>query len=295
MEIQRFAKAQDFADVTAWSLDDHDERRMALKEAQSVALEIDGAQQIWHRFGRMEHRPLVLIHGGSGSWTHWIRNVLSLSKERCVYALDMPGMGDSDLPQGASDADDISLPVSMGLRQLFGQKAVDVMGFSFGGLTAGFLASQHPDLVKSLIMVGIPGLGLFGPPMRLRGLLPGMGRQEILDVMHNNLLAMMLHDPESIDTAALYIQAHNVLRDRLRKRRLARGDCLLQEQKKWTCPVHTIWGELDILYKETMPLIPQALSACRHVSHQVIKGAGHWVMYEKPQAFNNAVLEILSD
>ena len=106
---------------------------------------------------------------------------------------------------------------------------------------------------------------------------------------------MMLHDPESIDTAALYIQAHNVLRDRLRKRRLARGDCLLQEQKKWTCPVHTIWGELDILYKETMPLIPQALSACRHVSHQVIKGAGHWVMYEKPQAFNNAVLEILSD
>ena len=294
METQRFAKPGDFGDIKDWSLDANDERRLAIQEAQSLTLHIQGTQQVWQRFGRIEQAPLVLIHGGSGSWTHWIRNVLSLSKERCVYALDLPGMGDSGLPKGVTDADDISSPIALGLRELFGGQSVDMMGFSFGGLTAGFLAAQHTDLVKSLIMVGIPGLGLFGPPMRLRGLLPSMDQGEVLDVMRNNLLAMMLHDPNSIDTAVLYIQAHNVLRDRLRKRRLAKGDCLLQEQKSWQCPVHTIWGEFDILYKDTMPLIPKALADCNHVSHQVIKGAGHWVMYEKAQVFNNAVLEILS-
>jgi hypothetical protein len=295
MRMERFANAVEYEDIKEWCLDPSDERHLAKDQALRIELDLQGTKQVWHRFGDTSLEPLVLMHGGSGSWTHWIRNVLALSKERCVHAVDLPGMGDSDLPPGANDADDISETVALGVHALFGQKAVDVMGFSFGGLTAGFMAARHPQAVKGLILVGIPGLGLFGPPMRLRGLLPGMDKQVVLDVMENNLLAMMLTHQESIDQAVLHIQAHNVLRDRLRKRRLARGDCLLEEQKKWRCPVHTIWGELDVLYKDTMHLIPQALTHCDHVSHQVIKGSGHWVMYENPRAFNNAVLEILSD
>ena len=293
--MERFANAVEYEDINAWSLDESDERRLAKDQALRIELDLAGTQQVWHRFGEAHLAPLVLLHGGSGSWTHWIRNVLALSQARCVYALDLPGMGDSDLPPGANDADDISDTVALGMRALFGEQAVDVMGFSFGGLTAGFLAAGHPELVQRLIMVGIPGLGLFGSPMKLRGLLPGMDKQAVLDVMENNLLAMMLKREESIDQAVLYIQAHNVLRDRLRKRRLARGDCLLEVQKKWQCPVHTIWGELDVLYENTLHLIPKTLTHCDHVSHLVIKGSGHWVMYENSRTFNNAVLEILSD
>jgi pimeloyl-ACP methyl ester carboxylesterase len=49
-------------------------------------------------------KPLVLLHGGSGSWTHWLRNVEHLSQFRTVWALDIPGFGDSSLPAGVSDA-----------------------------------------------------------------------------------------------------------------------------------------------------------------------------------------------
>ena len=37
----------------------------------------DGAM-VWRVWGAGE--PLVLFHGGSGSWTHWIRNIPELSR-----------------------------------------------------------------------------------------------------------------------------------------------------------------------------------------------------------------------
>jgi len=293
--MERFAHAKDFEDFRTWGMDPSDERFLAIEQAQKIELDFEGGHQVWHRFGDPANEPLVLLHGGSGSWMHWIRNVLPLSRERCIYAVDLPGMGESDLPMGASDADDISEPIAWGIERLLGSCRVDVMGFSFGGLSAGFMAARAPQRVKQLIMVGIPGLGLFGAPMRLRGLLPGMDRQEVLDVMENNLLSMMLHAPESVDSAVLHLQAYNVLRDRLRKRRLARGDCLLEEQKKWQCPVHSIWGEKDVLYEGTLHLVPAAFKDCDHRSHHVLKGAGHWAMYESAREFNNVVLEILSE
>jgi 2-hydroxy-6-oxonona-2,4-dienedioate hydrolase len=39
--------------------------------------------------------PLVLIHGGHGSWTHWVANIEPLARRRHVIALDLPGFGAS--------------------------------------------------------------------------------------------------------------------------------------------------------------------------------------------------------
>ncbi|MCD6078130.1 MAG: alpha/beta hydrolase fold protein, partial [Ramlibacter sp.] len=49
---------------------------------------------VWHAWGA--GAPLVLLHGGSGSWTHWIRNVEALAVAgRRVLVPDLPGFGDS--------------------------------------------------------------------------------------------------------------------------------------------------------------------------------------------------------
>ena len=53
--------------------------------------------------------PLVLLHGGSGSWLHWVRNVEHFSQTRSVWVLDIPGFGDSSLPDGVTDADGFCL------------------------------------------------------------------------------------------------------------------------------------------------------------------------------------------
>lgn len=250
-------------------------------------------KQVWQVWNEGAGRPLILLHGGSGSWTHWVANVQALAHDRAVYALDLPGFGDSDLPPGARDVDDLCQPVAEGIAGLLGPGPHEVMGFSFGGMLAGFIAAEHQDLFARMVLVGIPGLGLFGPRVALRGLRPDMSRQEEREVLRHNLRVFMLLHDESISEDTIDMQAHNIARDRLRRRRIAGGDPLIGLQSRWLCPVHTIWGEFDALYGDKLSQIAPALSACKHVGFHVVPDAGHWVQYERPEAFNAVALRCL--
>ncbi len=269
--------------------------------AKATRLEIDtsGGIQVWHVWNPSAHknpearRPLVLLHGGSGSWTHWIRNVEVLSADRAVWAIDLPGFGDSDLPPEVRDVDLMFPYVVEGIRQLFGGDPINLMGFSFGGMTAGFIAAHHPELVHELMLIGIPALGMFGQSRPLRGMREDMTAQERDAVLHHNLLQLMLHKPESIDDETLRIQDRNVLRDRMKRRRIARGDILLELQKRWVCPVHSLWGEFDVLYPGRLEEVKQALGGCCLESFHIIPDAGHWVMYERAEEFNRLALQCL--
>ena len=266
---------------------------LALSLAQRIELQTASGMQVWHVWNKDAGHPLVLLHGGSGSWTHWVRNVLPLSQSRAVWALDTPGLGDSELPPAALDADDLALPFAQGLEAFFGEEAVDVVGFSFGGLVLGFMAADQPQRVKRMVLVGVPGLGLSNNIVNMKGFRDNMTAQEREAVHKNNLLAIMLNDEQWITPELLALQEFNVQRDRLRRRRIARSDALLALQTKWTCEVHGIWGELDALYKGKMHLLPERLSHCHLKSFHLVQNAGHWVQFEQAQAFNALLQDCL--
>lgn len=261
--------------------------------AERIELQTPCGLQVWYVWNRTGADPLVLLHGGSGSWNHWLRNVIPLSSKRAVWALDTPGLGDSELPSGALDADDLYHPLEQGLQLLFADQALDIAGFSFGGLIAGFLAAAYAQRVKRLVLVGIPGLGLSDQILNMRGFRADMTGEERRAVHRNNLLAIMLQDPNMVTEELLDMQEHNVLRDRLRCRRIVRSDAMLQLQTRWQCPVYGIWGENDALYRGSLPLIQGRLSACDLRGFHVLPDAGHWVQYEQPQAFNRVLLQSL--
>jgi len=262
----------------------------AVDKAKRIELPTPSGMQVWHVWNASAGKPLVLLHGGSGSWNHWVRNVLALSEARAVWALDTPGLGDSELPSGAEDADDLSVPLAQGLEALFQAGPVDMVGFSFGGLMAGFLAAQQPSLIKRMVLVGVPGLGLSNNIPNMRGFRVGMTSEERMAIHRNNLLAIMVHDENNISADLLAMQEHNVLRDRLRRRRIARSDVLLSLQNQWKCEVHGIWGEKDALYEGSLHLLPELLSGCELMNFDIIKGAGHWVQFEAADAFNQLLL-----
>ena len=54
-------------------------------------------RMIWRSWG--SGPILVLLHGGSGSWRHWVRNIEYFAKDRRVLAPDLPGMRESGFPQ----------------------------------------------------------------------------------------------------------------------------------------------------------------------------------------------------
>ncbi|WP_310614080.1 alpha/beta hydrolase [Limnohabitans sp.] len=240
---------------------------------------------------RTSTKSLVLLHGGSGSWTHWLRNVEHFAQTREVWALDIPGFGDSDLPVGLTDADGLVPYIAEIFTHSFKGKTVDVLGFSFGGMTAGLVAAQYPQIIRQLILIGAPGLGLFGKELPMRGMTPNMHLAAQRNVHKHNLNTMMFAHPESVTEEVIDLQLANVSRDRLRRRRIARTDVLAQAQTRWTCTVHGVWGALDALYQDTLQQVPETLTSM--ATFTVVPDAGHWVMYERPDAFHEAVDPLL--
>jgi 2-hydroxy-6-oxonona-2,4-dienedioate hydrolase len=242
------------------------------------------------------HPPVVLLHGGSGSWTHWLRNIEPLVQSgRSVYAADLPGFGDSAAPLSGTDADALPEPVEHGLQQLLGSAACDLVAFSFGGMVAGFIAAQFPARVHRLVLVGAPGLGVAS-----RNTITLTAWRHLSDpaereaVHRKNLAALMLYRPEAITPLALRLHTDNTLRDRMKGRRLAYSEALAQALSEVLCPVHAIYGREDALYRQRQDALLQALHAAPQFQGlQWIADAGHWVQFEQPQAFDAVLLTIL--
>ena len=105
----------------------------------------------------------------------------------------------------------------------------------------------------------------------------------------------MLAQPASIDPLAVALHAANVVRDRMRRRRLMLTDVLVRTLPDLSCPVWGIWGADDVLYRERHDLIARALArAPRFQMLTMVPHAGHWVQYESPQVFNDALLAALT-
>ena len=252
---------------------------------------------VWHRWGPAGGAPVVLLHGGSGSWTHWLRNIGPLAAAgHAVWVPDMPGFGDSAAPPDGQDADVLPRWLEAGLQQLLGDTPVALVGFSFGALVAGLWAQARPARVQRLVLVGSPGLSAERlPPLDLRrwdNLPPGPDR---LAVHRHNLLQLMLAHAASATPLAVALHAANVERDRLRQRRMMLTDAVAHLLPRLACPVHGIWGAHDVLYASRLPLIGQVLATAPGFRGLVlVPDAGHWVAFEAADAFNAALAAALA-
>src|ERR1700757_1219101 len=85
-------------------------------EAQARRLErpCGDGRMVWRCWG--SGKPLVLLHGGYGSWMHWIRNVLPLSRQFRVIAPDLPGLGESATPPEPWTAQGLAAIIVEGLE-----------------------------------------------------------------------------------------------------------------------------------------------------------------------------------
>ena len=256
----------------------------------------DAQSMAWRVWG--EGPPVVLLHGGAGSWNHWVRNIAPLvAVGRRVLVPDLPGFGDSARAPAARDADALPPWVERGLVELIGSAACDVVGFSFGGMVAGFLAAQWPARVRRLVLVGAPALA--ADPERQLGLKTWRHLQEGTEraavIAHNLGQLMLAHEASVHDGLSLPLHTANLERDRMQRRSISKTDVLLRTLPQLACPVFGIWGELDALYRGRSDIVGTALAqAPLFQSLAWIPGAGHWVQYEAAAAFNAAVWDALS-
>ncbi len=273
----------------------------SLRDVQRHETRLLDARMVWHSWGQAQHPAVILLHGGSGSWTHWVRNIAALRDAGWqVLVPDLPGFGDSDLPAGCTDVDALPAHLHAGLQQLRAQRVcagpVSVAGFSFGGMAAALWLAEYPLDATQLVLVGVPGMGLsVAQRVPLKGWrhLPNPEAQN--QVHRHNLMALMLASEPSLDPLALSLHAANVQRDRMPRRRLSSTDIVARTLPRLQVPVSAIFGEHDALYKGRLASLQAAMPAlCEHWGQwHTVAGAGHWVQYEAAQAFDGALIKSL--
>lgn len=258
------------------------------------ALPCGAGDMVWHEWGAPEAPPLLLLHGGAGSWRHWARNIEALASRRRVLAPDLPGLGESAPPRAGIDLPGYAALIMAGFRTLAGEAArYDLVGFSFGAIISGQIAAEPDARLRSVTLLGAGGMGLARVPVRLARVRDKQGEER--QAAHRaNLAMLMIGDPARIDALAMRIQAWNSDHARLNSRGLVTDGVLRRLLPRIAAPLAMVYGARDAIAYPFMEQREAALAAALPgAAFQVIPRAGHWVQFEAAEAVNALLLRRL--
>ncbi|MEO5930408.1 MAG: alpha/beta hydrolase [Candidatus Kapaibacterium sp.] len=98
--------------------------------------------------------PVVVIHGNPATRTLWRPLAERLAASRTIYAIDLPGFGDSPAPATTSDYNLRALArLVLEFGTIHGLERFDLIGHSFGGAIAITMTDLSPDSVNSLVAI----------------------------------------------------------------------------------------------------------------------------------------------
>ncbi|MFI2230123.1 alpha/beta hydrolase [Nocardia testacea] len=261
----------------------------------------------YYEAGPADARPIVLLHGsgpGATGWSNFAGNIPRLAERFHVYAVDMPGWGESDAVT-VDKLDHVGAAVQF--LDAVGVEKAAFVGNSMGGHTSLRLAIHHPERVSHLVTMGPPigrAPSLFGP---------GDGPSEGLKVLiaayqdpspanMRRLVEVMTFDKARFATPEL-VQARSAAAlarpEHLRNyvAGLAAGTPIpvWVDRSKLagiSAPTLLIHGRDDrvVSYENTLLLLAH-IPDSRAV---LLNRCGHWAMIEHAEEFNRLVADFVA-
>ena len=269
------------------------------KNCNKVFIKSKDSKVCWRSWGK--GKPLILLHGGYGSWAHWIKQAIPFSKNYNVLIPDMPGFGESEDLTLPHTPEKISANIAETLLKLISTEETPIIcGFSFGGLIAGHLSYNLIERglnPEKLILVGPGGLGAKRGKMRnMIARHSKMSEEEIYQAHKTNLEILMMHDATKVDDWSVHIQKQNTDAHRIKSRPISSTDTLARILEKQDVPLFLLWGEKDasvgVYLEDRMSILRDINSKVRfHVEYNL----GHWIMYENDVIFNKILNNFIQD
>ncbi len=279
-------------------------------QIDKLTAEIDGQQLRYLRAGAGP--PLVLLHGLLGGSFSWRRNLEAFSRQHTVFAVDLPGLGESDAPRHLDCSMQAQASrVSSLLEQLKLEK-VDLVGCSWGGAIAMFLAAQSERAQSERKTGRIRSLVLAAPvnpwsnlgARRVRFLKGRLGRTllrmtwPVSRPLHRLVLERMYGDPRRVPAGTIEAYSSLIMRP-------GRVHNILNTLHSWEKDVNAlraaiprirvrsllIWGNRDgAVDVRSGEALRRALPQCELA---LIDDAGHLPFEETPDEFNQLVLDFI--
>ena len=132
--------------------------RIAVRPGVAIAHEEEWFGAPWGPVGE----PIVLIHGVGESHLSWQQWVPLLSGRFRVIRPDMPGFGNSPLPEGYVPTPERVAADLVGLLDRLKIDRFHLVGAKYGGSVTLELAADFPSRVKTLAVFGTPSKGNAG-------------------------------------------------------------------------------------------------------------------------------------
>lgn len=237
---------------------------------------------------RGEGGPTVLlVHGFGGDLDNWLFNIDALAENATVYALDLPGHGQSTKAVPDPTLAGLSKAL-LGFMDAVGiAGAAHLVGHSMGGAVSMRTALDAPERVASLSLISSAGLGREINHAYIEGFVKAASRRDLKPV-----LEALFADPGLV--------SRTMVDDLLKYKRLDGVDAALRALASTlfengaqagvleAAPVPTlvVWGEQD----RVIPAAHAAgLGSAARV--EVIPNAGHMVQMEAAGKVNALVKE----
>lgn len=234
---------------------------------------------------------VVLVHGFGGDLDNWQFTYDALAGNRTVYALDLPGHGESTKRLQRGDFDDLAAALAAFMDALSIERA-HLVGHSLGGALAIALAQQYPARVETVTLIGSAGLGeeidgsyitAFAAANSRAALKPLLARLFGSDeFVTRRLVDDVLKYKRLEGVVAALTQLGGALFPDGRQTRVFRDELGLLPHR-----VQVIWGENDAI-------IPVAHARGLPVDVHVFPGRGHMVQLEAAADVNAAIERFIS-
>lgn len=225
-------------------------------------------------FGTSPPRVLAL-HG----WGRTSADFHTVLKGLDAIAIDLPGFGASPPPPRAWGAADYATALLPTLAAC--ATPVTIIGHSFGGRVAVHLGATHPDLIRGLVLTGVPLLRPPGPSAKSPRRFRLAKRLHALGLLSDEQMEVRRRRSGSAD----YRAASGVMREVLVR---AIAEDYREQLGALSCPVELVWGQNDTAAPVSMA--EEAASLLGPLARlSVLPGVGHDTLAEAPGAVRAAI------
>ncbi len=247
---------------------------------------VDGLD--WSYLSGGQGDPLVLLHGFGADKDHFGVFLSALSSRYRLIVPDLPGFGEST--RKASLAYDIPSQVARleGFIQALGLEGFHLAGASMGGYVAAYYAADHPDKIKSLLLMAPAGI-LPPTPGKLQQVYEREGRMLLLfRTLHEfeDFMRLVFYRPPWVPTPIRrhLVERHSHAHDLYLKilADMVNGGMGLLEGRleKIASPTLVVWGRED----QVLPVASLArfVAEIPRSRGEIIDNCGHMPYLEKP-------------